>query len=232
MARSEYSRLRGIAQKRIQRLEEAGLATPGISLPKSKDLTPALKERYTQELMRFISQDTTLRGARKAPGTLVVVGKSGLPEQVTEVELKARERRERKNRRARERRELLSELSEKDQRLIRNASKIGKIRNEDIETFIEYVKTRSSQEKAMVFYDVIDDFSKLISAGHKPSEILNDFERFKKDKEEVLTEAQDSEQTGYDSNKFNKELWKQFVKAETDKKKKKGKGYVCVMARY
>lgn len=224
MARSEYSRLRGIAQKRIQRLEEAGLATPGISLPKSKDLTPAQKERYTQELMRFISQDTTLRGARKAPGTLVVVGKSGLPEQVTEVELKARERRERKNRRARERRELLSELSEKDQRLIRNASKIGKIRNEDIETFIEYVKTRSSQDKAMVFYDVIDDFSKLISAGHKPSEILNDFERFKKDKEAVLTEAQDSEQTGYDSNKFNKELWKQFVKAETDKKKKKGKG--------
>lgn len=223
MARSEYSRLRGIAQKRINRLTEAGLATPGISLPKSKDLTPAQKERYTQELMRFISQDTTLRGARKAPGTLVVVGKSGLPEQVTEVELKARERRERKNRRARERRELLSELSEKDQRLIRNASKIGKIRNEDIETFIEYVKTRSSQDKAMVFYDVIDDFSKLISAGHKPSEILNDFERFKKDKEAVLAETQDSEQTGYDSNKFNKELWKQFVKAETDKKKKKGK---------
>lgn len=224
MARSEYSRLRGIAQKRINRLTEAGLASPGISLPKSKDLTPAQKERYTQELMRFISQDTTLRGARKAPGTLVVVGKSGLPEQVTEVELKARERRERKNRRARERRELLSELSEKDQRLIRNASKIGKIRNEDIETFIEYVKTRSSQDKAMVFYDVIDDFSKLISAGHKPSEILNDFERFKKDKEAVLAETQDTEQTGYDSNKFNKELWKQFVKAETDKKKKKGKG--------
>lgn len=223
MARSEYSRLRGIAQKRIQRLTEAGLATPGISLPKSKDLTSAQKERYTQELMRFISQDTTLRGARKAPGTLVVVGKSGLPEQITEVELKARERRERKNRRARERRELLSELSEKDQRLIRNASKIGKIRNEDIETFIEYVKTRSSQDKAMVFYDVIDDFSKLISAGHKPSEILNDFERFKKDKEAVLAETQDSEQTGYDSNKFNKELWKQFVKAEADKKKKKGK---------
>lgn len=224
MARSEYSRLRGIAQKRINRLTEAGLATPGITLPKSKDLTPAQKEKYTQELMRFISQDTTLRGARKAPGTLVVVGKSGLPEQVTEVELKARERRERKNRRARERRELLSELSEKDQRLIRNASKIGKIRNEDIETFIEYVKTRSSQDKAMVFYDVIDDFSKLISAGHKPSEILNDFERFKKDKEAVLAETQDTEQTGYDSNKFNKELWKQFVKAETDKKKKKGKG--------
>lgn len=223
MARSEYSRLRGIAQKRINRLAEAGLAKQGISLPKSKDLTPAQKEKYTQELMRFISQDTTLRGARKAPGTLVVVGKSGLPEQVTEVELKARERRERKNRRARERRELLSELSEKDQRLIKNASKIGKIRNEDIETFIEYVKTRSSQDKAMVFYDVIDDFSKLISAGHKPSEILNDFERFKKDKESVLVETQDTEQTGYDSNKFNKELWKQFVKAETDKKKKKGK---------
>lgn len=223
MARSEYSRLRGIAQKRIQRLTEEGLATPGISLPKSKDLTPAQKERYTQELIRFISQDTTLRGARKAPGTLVVVGKSGLPEQVTEVELKARERRERKNRRARERRELLSELSEKDQRLIRNASKIGKIRNEDIETFIEYVNTRHSQDKAMVFYDVIDDFSKLISAGHKPSEILNDFERFKKEKEAVITEAQDADQTGYDSNKFNKELWRQFVKAETDKKKKKGK---------
>lgn len=223
MARSEYSRLRGIAQKRIQRLAEAGLATPGISLPKSKDLSPAQKERYTQELMRFISQDTTLRGARKAPGTLVVVGKSGLPEQVTEVELKARERRERRNRRARERRALLSELSEKDQRLIRNASKIGKIRNEDIETFIEYVNTRHSQDKAMVFYDVIDDFSKLISVGHKPSEILNDFERFKQEKEAVITEAQDADQTGYDSNKFNKELWRQFVKAETDKKKKNGK---------
>lgn len=224
MARSEYSRLRGIAQKRIQRLAEAGLATPGISLPKSKDLTTAQKEKYTQELMRFISQDTTLRGARKAPGTLVVVGKSGLPEQVTEVELKARERRERKNRRARERRELLSELSEKDQRLIKNASRIGKIKNEDIEAFIEYVKTRSAQDKAMVFYDVIDDFAKLIKAGHSSGEILNDFDAYKLEKEKIMQEIKASDMSEYDSNKLQKELWKKFVQAETESNKKKRKG--------
>lgn len=224
MARSEYSRLRGIAQKRINRLTEARLATPGISLPKSKDLTPYQKEKYTQELMRFISQDTTLRGARKAPGTLVVVGKSGLPEQVTEVELKARERKERKSRRAKERRELLSKLSEQDQRLIKNASRIGKIKNEDIEAFIEYVKTRSAQDKAMVFYDVIDDFAKLTKAGHSSGEILNDFDAYKLEKEKIMQEIKDSDMSEYDSNKLQKALWKKFVQAETESNKKKRKG--------
>ena len=70
MAASEYSRLRSIARKRIERLSAAGFA-PNIHIPTVKELkaTGASMSRATESLKQFLSSGQTVKQARVAEST-------------------------------------------------------------------------------------------------------------------------------------------------------------------
>lgn len=64
--RTEYSRLRAIAQKRIKRLQAAGFKTPNVSLPAVKGLTPGQLANALMDVTRFIrARGSTVSGRRE-----------------------------------------------------------------------------------------------------------------------------------------------------------------------
>lgn len=208
MARSEYSRLRGIAQKRIERLQAAGFAAGNIVLPSAKQLSAKEKSAYVERLWAFLSGGTTLREARKTPDIRFVPGRGGFPQALTEKQIRDRERRERRNAMARERRNILKGLTKQQQQLLKTARQLGvTIATGDIIPFLEYVETRYAQDKAAIFYDVIDDYSKLLKNGHDAADILSDFERYKQDRMELDNISWSG---GYNSSLMGK-LWADFT---------------------
>lgn len=192
MARSEYSTLRGIAQKRLERLQEAGIA-PQITLPKSRDLTPEQKAQYVKELQSFLSGKTTVREARKEPGILIMPGKKGIPEQTTEKALKERQRRERRAAYQREyrRRKVLEEIEDdypEGLQHIANAEKIGlHIETRNLKSFVEYVEFRLDAAVSSMYYRVMEDFAKIQDKAGRRSvgDVRGDFARYLDDRTDL-----------------------------------------------
>lgn len=77
MARSEYTRLRDIAQKRLGRLISEGLAPAGLAFPKVKELkTESEKWQALASVQDFLASGTKLREIR-GTGKTVVPQESG-----------------------------------------------------------------------------------------------------------------------------------------------------------
>ena len=86
MARSEYTRLRDIAQKRLGRLISEGLAPVGLAFPKVKELkTESAKWQALASVQEFLASGSKLReirgtGKTVAPSPVGVI--VGTPEQI------------------------------------------------------------------------------------------------------------------------------------------------------
>lgn len=177
MARSEYTRLRDIAQKRLGRLEAQGLAMPGLSFPKLRELgTEAEKKAALRAVREFVEAPTRVKDVRQA-GQKVLLTERGI--RAVDPEREARLQRRRDT--ARRRREVLAGLTKEQQSMIKGARKLGiTIRTEDIPTFIEYMEYRFSQYSDSQFYlfsDYSEDFGK-IKKRNTVREIVNDFKLF------------------------------------------------------
>ena len=67
MARSEYTRLRDIAQKRLGRLISEGLAPVGLSFPKLREMkTEAERFIALADVQEFLASGTKLREIRES----------------------------------------------------------------------------------------------------------------------------------------------------------------------
>lgn len=177
MARSEYTRLRDIAQKRLGRLEASGLAMSGLSFPKLRELkTEAEKKSALKAVREFVQAPTKVKEVRQT-GQKVLLTERGIRPVDPEREARLQRRRDT----ARRRREVLRGLTTEQRSMIKGARKLGiTIRTEDIPAFIEYMEYRFSQYSDSQFYlfaDYSEDYGK-IKKRHTVREIVNDFKLF------------------------------------------------------
>ena len=233
MARSEYSRLRSIAEKRIDRLSSHGLASPGISFPKVSQLKSAAeKEAALNAVKSFLASGSTLREAAKNPEKRLVT-ENKMPAFLTEKQAKEAERRERRNARRRERyaqdkekrdarnarrreqyrrKKILKELTDKQRALLKGAATLGvDIPTDRIKQFIEYMEYRFAQVQESAYYAMdkyTEDYQKILRNAPNSDDIVADFERF-------LSEREDNESLfdnlqSYDEDAMN-DLWDEFT---------------------
>lgn len=206
MARSEYSRLRSIAVKRIERLEKAGLAVPGIQLPKKSELkTPSALRRETERLQKFLSSGTTVKEIRESGKTLAP-SRTGIAKPVTAQQLRRRESRAR-------RREALQNLTPRQRGLVKGAATLGiRIATDDISAFVEYMQYRFGQMVDSQFYiyaTYAEDFQTILkkkTIGAR--EVVADFARYQKDKGDLEQSVQGL--SGY-SEKHLLDLWSKYI---------------------
>ena len=207
MARSEYTRLRDIAQKRLGRLEAAGLAMPGLSFPKFRELkTEAERAMALIELRQFVEAPTQVKQVRP---TGKIVAKTPVGIVVVDPQRLARNERRRQQRAARK--EALAPLTKNQRGWIKGAHTLGiNIRTEDIPAFISYMEYRFSQYSDEQFYvmdDYVKDFRRLRKKNSANS-IVSDFARFKADYEQ-LHEPVSAQ--GYSASEFQS-MWDAFIK--------------------
>ena len=184
MAKSEYTRLRDIAQKRLGRLEASGLAVPGLSFPKLRELkTEAEKKAALKAVREFVQAPTKVKEVR-GTGQIVTPTQKGIRPVNPEQEA----RRQRKRERRAQRRELLRGLTPNQRGLIKAARTLGmKINTENIPAFLEYMEYRFSQYSDSQYYLIdqyVSDFKALKKA--KRENVINDFARFRADREALM----------------------------------------------
>lgn len=185
----EYSKLRGIAQSRLQRLQMMGAPVEGISFPTVAELQKngISAARAVKNVNQFLAGPTTVKEWRKTPADLfpsfraTAAGVEVAPKAV----LQHRER----NRRYRERqREIYSKLTKDQQALLKAAKRLGvTIAPGQAEAFEEYIKYRYAQGIGSVKYfmgNVVEDFEtyRKNNPRHNAKEILDDFNRFAADR--------------------------------------------------
>ena len=206
MARSEYTRLRDIAQKRLGRLITEGLAPVGLSFPKLREMkTEAERFIALANVQEFLASGTKLREI-KGTGNVVDITPAGIV--VGDPARLARNARQRERRR--ERREALRPLTKQQRSMIKGARALGvTIKTPDIPAFIAYMEYRFSQYSDSRFYlmaDYVEDFQKLRKKNSTDS-IVSDFSRFKADYEQLHNPV---DVPGYSAAEFQK-MWTEFI---------------------
>lgn len=185
----EYSKLRGIAQSRLQRLQMMGAPVEGISFPTVAELQKngISAARAVKNVNQFLAGPTTVKEWRKTPADLFLSFRATAAgvEVAPKAVLQHRER----NRRYRERqREIYSKLTKDQQALLKAAKRLGvTIAPGQAEAFEEYIKYRYAQGIGSVKYfmgNVVEDFEtyRKNNPRHNAKEILDDFNRFAADR--------------------------------------------------
>ena len=215
MARSEYSRLRGIAQKRLERLTAKGLAPAGISFPKVSELkTKAAREKALKHIQNFIESGTTLTEVKKSKQKKQVIVVNDSPVLLTEKAIKELERRERRNARRRARYAVTKNLTKAQKALLKGAKTLGlNIPTDKIKSFIEYMEMRFSQVQESQFYAMAkytEDFETILKKSPEKDDIVADFNRYvsNMDGKENLFNVLPS----YGENVVN-DIWSNYVKS-------------------
>lgn len=215
MARSEYSRLRGIAQKRLERLTAKGLAPAGISFPKVSELkTKAAREKALKHVQSFIESGTTLTDVKKSKQKKKVIVVNETPVLLTEKAIKERERRERRNAKRRARYAVTKNLTKAQKALLKGAKTLGlNIPTDKIKSFIEYMEMRFSQVQESQFYAMAkytEDFETILKKSPGKDDIVADFNRYvsNMDGKENLFNVLPS----YGENVVN-DIWSNYVKS-------------------
>ena len=213
MARSEFSYLRGIAQKRLDRLQSAGLTSQAIRIPKASELSAKQKESYVRQLKEFLSSGSTVKEARKT-GNQFAPSRKGIAKQQTAEQAKRAEQRARKTAKQRERRHIIAGLTETQKGWIKGARKIGlSIPTDNISAFIEYMEYRYAQNKDSQFYTVVDDFYSIQEVKKKNlNSITADFARYRAERQDII-DMMDRGEPGYSSYQFDK-LWSNYIRDE------------------
>ena len=198
----EYTRMRDIVRKRNLRLAEQGLAAE-VHFPTVKEIKAGFAD-YGQALRAvtgYLSEGSTVKAVKQ---TGIVPEVISFPVMPQEKKLSTEEQRQRKraaDRRYRQRQRLRQEAvsPEKAKRhvsylkaletVVNTWKKAGvdigldvnKLTPKQAQDFAEYLDYRFSQGDFTAMYvidEFIQDFSKLINAGYKSSDIITDFDKF------------------------------------------------------
>ena len=228
----EYTRIRDIVQKRIKRAVKAGLA-PMVHVPTVKEIRagivdPAEALRALKGYYSGGSQVKTIRQTGLVPSFRSF---PILPEQPTLSKEQKRQRereRQRDYRRRRKVREtaISPEKGKKYEgylKALETVSRTWKRAGKDIgidlrslspsqaQAFVEYMDYRFSQgdfTQRYVIDEFIQDFSKLLSKGHSPKNIVNDFNLFLENRMQLENRMNNME--GIPSWEFSG-LWDDFI---------------------
>lgn len=219
---SEYSRLRSIARKRAERLEKAGLSEH-ITFPSVKELKASGRsvESAIKNVQSFLDSPTKTREYRKlSEEKRPVFIQSGQKVIITDKEREKRERRKQQNREASRRyRERKKSLTSDEVRLLESARTLGvNIPPRYAKEFAEYMKYRYDAVKESEYYlheKYTREFTESLRAGHKPSEVVSDFESYLKDTNDWMKKREtEGKGTGLSGDEFNA-LYVKYVTAKT-----------------
>ena len=211
MARSEYSHLRGIAQRRIDRLVAAGLAPQGTRFPTVKELgsSKSAQQKALNAINRFLASGSTLRETRASGKRIGTV--AGTPAVMTEKQLREQARRKKISETLKARYQIMRGLTENQKSALKGARSIGlTLGTGEINTFLEYVEYRFSQNKDSSWYTVVDDFATLQEKKRTTrGTLLQDFDRFRRDREDLMN-MYDNGTPGFSSRMMN-QMWSDFI---------------------
>lgn len=206
----EYTRLRDIAQKRIGRISEAGLA-PRIHIPTVKELKAqgVSAAEATRRLTEFVSAGTTKREFSKATAmerSAVIAS--------TQKAIKAEKRKAQERAASRAYRERLRNLTKEQKAELKGAKKLGiKIPPRYAEAYSEYMKIRYEMDKDTFKYTKLyatEEFASMIQKkGYDPNQIAKDFQQYLNDRNQLEQSA--SQMKGY-SQKDSESIVFDFIK--------------------
>lgn len=228
----EYTRLRDIAQKRMKRGVSAGIA-PSIHFPTVREIKSGIVDpgQAMRALKGYISGGSTVKAIRQTGLVPEFKEFPSLPpkKKLTSDEARLRKReRDRlyRMRKAIEKEAATSGMAKKHasylkalQTISRQYKRMGRDLGIDLASmtpkeaaaFAAYMDYRFSQGDFTQMYvidEFIQDFSKLRNRGHKPGEIVNDFNIFLSHQAEVKERADKMEGLSSD---FVNNMWFKFV---------------------
>lgn len=183
----EYTKQRDIAQKRIKRMQKAGVQID-VHIPTVKELRAGsvdFREQMGKVLHEFVSTGVSLSRQREKERV------SYSPEQL----------RERKRQQARDyrRRKVAKEYErpafpKKYQGYLKGLKTLGvDVPPSKLPAFFEYMDYRFAQgnvSKKYVFDIFVDDYTKMLQKGYKPDQILSDFQKFEADQAALSDRAE------------------------------------------
>ena len=201
----EYTKQRDIAQKRIKRMQKAGVQID-VHIPTVKELRAGsvdLREQMGKVLQEFVSTGVSLSRQREKERV------SYSPEQL----------RERKRQQARDyrRRKVAKEYErpafpKKYQGYLKGLKTLGvDVPPSKLPAFFEYMDYRFAQgnvSKKYVFDIFVDDYTKMLQKGYKPDQILSDFQKFEADQAALSDRAENM--IGISAEKAIS-LWDKFI---------------------
>lgn len=228
----EYTRIRDIVQKRMKRAAAAGLA-PLIHVPTVKEIKAGIVD--PQEALRALkgyysggSQVKTIRQTGLVPTFKSFPTLPKMPPLSKDQKRQRERERQRDYRRRRKVREtaITPEKGKKYEsylKALESVSRTWKRAGKDIgidlrsltptqaQAFVEYMDYRFSQgdfTQRYVIDEFIQDFSKLLSKGHSPKNIVNDFNLFLENRMQLQGRMDNME--GIPSWEFSG-LWDDFI---------------------
>ena len=227
---SEYSRLRSVARKRAERLSEAGFSQL-VTFPTVKELKAAgiKPEQAVRQVESFLKAPTQTRQYRRLDEQQrPVIFQEGTQVIVTDKEREKRERRKAQNRESAKRyRKRKKELTSDEKRLLESAKTLGvKVTPKLAKVFQEYMKYRYDMVKESEYYlheIYVESFIAAVKVGHKPEDVVNDFQAFLKDRKEWIKSGKNIKGMNGDAfnNMFSKFIKKDARKTKSKKSKKK-----------
>ena len=234
----EYSRLRSIARKRIERASAAGV-TPYVRIPTVAEVRASANPReYLNAVKSFLSSPTaTLTAARKQSVTFQEIEFTPLPPAAKKEPLSPEAKRARRNeqkRRSRAKR-AVERASKSDQDARRKVgylraletvaakwreagidagSWLGVLSPKKAKAFVDYMEYRFSQGDYNNRYTIdtfIRDFGELVSRGYDFDDIKGDFGAFLDKQKQLKKNAKRANKYGVTEDEIDS-AWRRFIK--------------------
>lgn len=230
----EYSRLRSIARKRIERASKEGL-TEYVRLPTVKEVRASgSPERYMQAVQDYLNQPSTVSQLRKTGTTPVLnLPQTPIPPQQRQSDAERLARRREQNRRSKAKRAI--EKSAPNEQIasrqvgylkaletvasqwrdagIDVGNWLGVLSPGKAKKFVEYMEYRFSQAdyKAKYVIDTfIRDFGALLEKGYNFDDIKGDFNTFLDKQKELSRNKRRTNKYGVTNDEFMA-AWGKFV---------------------
>ena len=202
----EYTRRRDIAQKRIKRLQQAGVPLE-VHIPTVKEIRSSTDSSYAERmytaLTEFISSGMSLARRREKA------------REEASPEVQRRREKEREYRRKKIAKEYdAGKKSNTYQGYLKGLKKLGvDIPPAKLPYFFKYMDYRFAQgntSKKYVFDIFVDDYQTMLKKGYSPAKIVDDFDLFLSNQMEL--EGRKKKMTGYSiTAKKAISLWDQYV---------------------
>lgn len=211
----EYTRLRDIAQKRIGRISEAGLA-PRIHIPTVKELKAqgVSAVEALKRITEFVSAPTTKTAFKKQTpierASIISTSQNAI---------KSEKRRAQKRAANREYRKRIKSLTPEEKSELKGAKTLGiKIPPRYAKAYEEYMKVRYEMDKDTFKYTKLyatEEFASVIAKkDYDPNKLADDFRQYLNDRRSLEDSA--GKMTGYSqpeseslAAEFLKSIWNQ-----------------------
>lgn len=214
---TNYSELRSIARKRLERLAAAWYVNEGVKFPSVKELKAqgiSLKKALSS-VQAFLDTGTTVSTVKRQPAERTTIfRKSEYGVSVSTVD------RLKKQQYQKTYRQRVKALTDDQRSLIKAAKTLGlKLTPTTVKPFEEYVKYRYAQGIGSVHYfmsNIVEDYMEVTKGrGKKTEDVIADYERFLADRQDLISSweaiVKGEEPTAQTSDEFSAS-WLEYIK--------------------